>query len=58
MCQIKKPTITSERPQAATKAQGKPPTKAEEVRTLQEKSNSSSDSSEFEHLHTIFQLGI
>ena len=31
VCQSKKPTITSERPQAATKAQGKPPTKATQV---------------------------
>ena len=58
VCQSKKPTITSERSQAATKAQGKPPTKAEGVCTLQEKSDSSSDSSKFEHLHTVFQLGI
>ena len=34
------------------------PTKAEGVYTLQENSDSSSDSSEFEHLHTIFWLGI
>ena len=58
VCQSKKPTTMSERPQAATKAQGKPPTKAKGVHTLQEKSDSSSDSSKFEHLHTIFQLGI
>ena len=34
VCQSKKPTITSERPQAATKPQGKPPTKAEGVLNL------------------------
>ena len=57
VCQSKKPTMKSERPQVSSKAQGKAPTKSERVRTLDEKSGSSSDSSEFEHLYTIFQLG-
>ena len=56
VCQSKKPTTKSERPPALSKAQ-EAPTKSQGVRTLQEKSDSSSDSSELEHLHTIFQLG-
>ena len=49
--------MKSERPQVSSKAQGKAPTKSDGVRTLHEKSGSSSDCFEFEHLHTIFQLG-
>lgn len=56
VCQSKKPTMKAERPQAPSKAQ-ETPAKSQGVRTLQEQSESSSDSSELEQLHTILQLG-
>ena len=58
VCQSMKPTMKSERPPAPSKLKAQEaPTKPQGVRTLQEKSESSSDSSELKHLHTICQLG-
>ena len=50
--------LRKERPKNATPGKGQEnEQKSHKIRTLQEKGESSSDSSEPEHLHTILQLG-
>ena len=56
VCLSKKPHTKPDRPHASSKTQ-EDPTKPQEVCILHENSDSSSDSSEHGHLHTILQLG-
>ena len=56
VCLSKKPHKEPNRPHVLSRAQ-EAPTKPQGVCILQENSDSSSDSSEYGHLHTILQLG-